>query len=307
VSRTSPSVAIVVVTYNNKDDTRACLASLRELTYQNLRLIVVDNGSFPREDDGLRAELGETADILRIDNNRGYGPGANVGIERALEQGADFVWLVNNDALVDAASLTAVIEAAASDDAAGILSPVITAPVGPEAPSGVWYAGGSIDLARPETRHAHELPTGLAPFPTGYVTGCAMVVRSSVFRDVGLLREDFYLYWEDVDLNLRALRHGWGLVVVPRARVFHKVHGSVPARSIRRYPGRNAMWIVALHADVPTYLHVVIRQAIAVARAWVAAMLRRRPRPWPETLGYLQGIAGAPSAKSRTIRRPPQA
>jgi GT2 family glycosyltransferase len=301
---TLPTVAVVVVTYNNLADTRECLASVRTISYSNVRIIVVDNGSTPREDEVLRAELGETAEVLRVAVNRGYGPGANVGIDRALMLGADFVWLLNNDALVDAASLGALMDAAVQDDRVGILSPVIAAPPGPEAPHGVWYAGGSIDLALAQTRHVHEPPAGVAPFKTEYVTGCAMLVRSSVFREVGLLREDLFLYWEDVDLNLRAIRGGWSLVVVPRATVFHKVHGSIPPRVIRRYPGRNAIWIVALHADMGTFLRAMFHRGTGITRSWISAILRRHAAPWPETLGYLQGIFGAVAARSRAIPRP---
>jgi GT2 family glycosyltransferase len=301
---TLPTVAVVVVTYNNLADTRECLASVRSVSYPALRIIVVDNGSTPREDEILMGELGETAEVLRVPVNRGYGPGANVGIERALVLGADFVWLLNNDALVHVASLSALVEAAVQDDRAGILSPVIDAPRGPEAPDGVWYAGGSIDLARAETHHVHEPPTGSAPFKTEYVTGCAMLVRNSVFRDIGLLREDFYVYWEDVDLNLRASHEGWALMVVPRARVFHKVHGSIPTVVIRRYPGRNAMWIVALHADLATFLRATFHRGTGVARSWVSAILRRRAAPVPETVGYVQGILGASAARARAIPRP---
>ena len=304
VAASSPLVAIVVVTYNNLADTRDCLASIGAIRYPRLLVVVVDNGSTPREDEVLRSELGDAADVLRVATNHGYGPGANVGIEYALTLGADFIWLLNNDALVDATSLGELVNAAISDEDAGVLSPVINAPPSPEAPSGIWYAGGAIDLKHALVAHAPVVAIADTPYRTGYVTGCAMMVRSSVFREVGLLREDLYLYWEDVDLNLRALRAGWGLLVVPRAKAFHKVHGSIPPALIRRYPERNALWIVALHGSMMLFAQAAAHRGTRVARAWVAAMLRRRSAPSPETVGYLLGVIGAGGARSRAPRHP---
>lgn len=302
-----PTVAVVVVTYNNSQDTYACLARLNALTYPDVKVIVVDNGSSPREDGDLEASFGESIEVLRVETNRGYGPGANIGIDRALAIGASFVWLVNNDALVDEGSLSALVDVAVRNGSVGIFSPLITAPQGPESPHGLWYAGGSLALGRAQSAHSQRLPEGTAPFATGYITGCAMLVRSSVFRDVGLLREDLFLFWEDVDLNLRAASKGWGLTVVPSAKVFHKVHGSIPQLAIRRYSGRNALWIVATHADFQTFVRATFHEGRRVARAWISAILRRRAAPWPETIGLVEGVSGALSARSRTARLPASA
>jgi GT2 family glycosyltransferase len=297
---TAPLVAVVVVTYNNITDTRDCLNTVLRLQYPRVHIIVVDNGSEPAEAEGLRAEFGPHVDVIRVSANHGYAPGANAGIRRALGEGADLIWLLNNDAQVSPTSLTALVAEAGADPSAGLLGPLITSPIGHEAPEGIWYAGGTIDLARAETQHVHAEPVDDTAFPTSYMTGCAVLVRASTLREIGLLRDDYYLYWEDADLGLRAQAAGWRLVVVPTARVTHALHGSIPSTVARRFYTRNGLWTAATHGDGRTLLQAGVTVGWRVGRAWIAALARHRPTPWPESIGYLEGIVGALSARNRS-------
>src|SRR5215471_14278631 len=125
MSRThDPLVAIVVLDYNGLDDTLKCLASLCQVSYSALRVILVNNGS---EIDPEPQARGLCASLTAINTgaNLGYAGGNNIGIKRALEQGAEFVLILNNDTTVGPSIVSTLVDAFASDPALGIVGPVI--------------------------------------------------------------------------------------------------------------------------------------------------------------------------------------
>jgi Glycosyl transferase family 2 len=134
--------AIVVVHYANLDDTRGCLRSLRTLSEPPSEVIVVDNASPERDDIVLQDEFGPWATIIRSGLNGGYGFGANVGIRLALERGVDYVWILNNDTVVDALSLSHLRAAMEADASVGIASPLILGSEIEDWSGEVWFAGG---------------------------------------------------------------------------------------------------------------------------------------------------------------------
>ncbi|HMP51437.1 MAG TPA: glycosyltransferase, partial [Candidatus Melainabacteria bacterium] len=118
------AVRILVLHWRGIEHTRACLTSIRSLHYDNFKVLLVDNGS--EQDDGalLKSEFPEI-DLLRLDSNRGFSGGCNAGIGYCLDDGADYIWLLNNDATVDSGTLSALVDAAESDTAAGAVSACI--------------------------------------------------------------------------------------------------------------------------------------------------------------------------------------
>lgn len=134
----SPLVAIVILNWNGGEDTCACVASCRGLTWPNRRIIIVDNGSDDGSEEQLRKECPD-AELIQTGANLGFAGGNNAGIRAALDGGADFVWLLNNDAVAAPDALDALVAALTRHrDAGGAGSKIYYL----ERPETIWYAGG---------------------------------------------------------------------------------------------------------------------------------------------------------------------
>jgi len=120
----TPSVAIIVLNWNGRDDTIACMYSLQKLTYKRYQLIVVDNGSSDDSVSAIRAEF-PSVHVIETGANLGFAEGNNVGIRHALDQGANYVLLLNNDTEVDEHLVDALVDAAESNADGGIFGPKI--------------------------------------------------------------------------------------------------------------------------------------------------------------------------------------
>ncbi len=207
-------VAIIILNYNGADCLRQCLQSVFSLKYTDREVFVVDNNS---ADDSFRiTEKFPGVRTIKNDQNLGFAGGMNVGIRAAQESGADFFWLLNNDATVAPDSLTHLVELLEKYPKIGAASPIILFPEGK-----VWFAGGSIDFVRIRTMHQRELSQKDA-FETGYLTGCAFFIRKKAIEQEGLFDERFFLYYEDADLSVRLKKGGWKLFVELKSKVFHR-------------------------------------------------------------------------------------
>ncbi len=210
-----PKVNIVVLNYNGRDCLKKCLTSLFCLDYPNFEVVVVDNNS---QDGSLElAKLNfSRATFIKNEQNLGFSAGNNVGIKYSLEKMADFVLLLNNDTEVEKDFLSQLIRSAQANERVGILSPLVFGGNGKH----VWFSGGKIDWLRMKTEHTQKLiESDFAE--SDFISGCAMLVRAEVFAKAGLLDEDFFLYWEDVDFSVRAKKAGFSLLVVAGSHVRH--------------------------------------------------------------------------------------
>jgi GT2 family glycosyltransferase len=191
----------------------------------------------------------------------------------------------------------------------GASSPVIDAPIGPEAPNGIWYAGGTANAARASTRHVLEpIEASSGLVPTGFVTGCAMFIRCAALSKVGLFWPELFLYWEDVELCYRLTEAGWKLGVVPAAHLTHMVHGSVPSRLATYYFYRNAVMVAGRHGHARGAARAALALSARAGRRWLACTIKgRRPFPTAETRGLFSGAAAALRGGSRNHRQGSQA
>jgi hypothetical protein len=218
-------VWIVVLNWNGQADTLACLESLQQLHYAERRVVVVDNGSTDGSVDALRSAGPRLAiEIIEAGKNLGYAGGNNLGIRYALDRGADFVLILNNDTTVDAMLLDELVGAAERHPDAGCFGPWIFYM---DEPDRLWFTRSEWDsavsafTAPGKGRLAPELPDDI--MNTEYVCGAALFFRAGIARDIGLLDERFFLVYEDSDWCFRARRAGFGCLMVPAARVWHKI------------------------------------------------------------------------------------
>ncbi|HBI17371.1 MAG: hypothetical protein UR60_C0024G0006 [Candidatus Moranbacteria bacterium GW2011_GWF2_34_56] len=205
-----PKVFIIILNYNGKNILKKTLESVYKLSYPNYQVVVVDNDSMDGSFEEARLSFGKF-NFIKNNQNVGFAAGNNVAIKWALEKMADYVFLLNNDALIEKDSLTKLIDEARKDEAIGILSPVIYRGDSDK----VWFSGGKINWLKMRAEHVDNISE------TQYITGCAMLIKKDVFKKIGLLDEKFFLYYEDADFSFRAARAGFKLKIVKVASVFH--------------------------------------------------------------------------------------
>jgi len=259
--RDTPLISVVVLNWNGADDTLACLDSLESLTYPDFQIIVVDNGSTDDSLGKLRAYSSPyPLVLLETGRNLGYAGGNNVGTRHALEHGADFVLVLNNDTTVAPDLLGQLVDAARRNPDAGVLSARVMYFDNPEK---VWFDGArwnesALQLEWPGQGES-ETNLGTIDHDTDYACGAALFFRAEVARQVGLLDETFFLVWEEVDWCFRARKAGWRCLVVPAARIWHKIGVSFGSESspLRMYFSiRNELLWFSRHASLSARLRL---------------------------------------------------
>jgi GT2 family glycosyltransferase len=217
---TGPSVHILVVNWNGRHHLEAGLPSLLDTTYQGCQVIVLDNGSTDGSQAWLHASFPQVH-LVALGRNRGFAAANNAGMALALSAGADFVALLNNDTRVEPDWLAALVDAAEADPAAAIC----------QARQRTWDGSHEIRFRFiPEWAEAAQARVPVerpgAPSLTPFASGCAMLIRCSALRRIGLFDERYFNYVEDVDLTLRAWIAGYRVLDVPQAIVYHRMTGS---------------------------------------------------------------------------------
>lgn len=275
------NVWAVIPHFGPPEPTLELLDELRSATVAPARVVVVDN------DGGLALDDDETVRVLRPGFNSGYGAAVAAASDAALAAAADWLWVLNNDARPAADCLERLLEAGAAAPRAGILSAVIRYRSGGD----IWYAGGTVSPRTLEVRHLHAV-RGRRPYWTGFITGCAPLLRAALVRELSPLDDGLFMYYEDVDWSLRALEHRWGLLVVPGAEVVHDV---------RREGGRRVFSDAAVYYMVRNRLLVArLRGGLApAAAAGLASPTAVGTLAPPAGAGALWGLRQA--AKSRSL------
>lgn len=231
------TVSIIILNYNGTKDTFACLESIQKLQVigYKLQVVVVDNGSKEK----LKVK-NEKCKVIRSEENLGFSGGNNVGIRYALEQGADYIIILNNDTQVDKNLVEELLEVAESDKKIGIVVPKIYFAKGHEFHKSryketdrgkvIWYAGGNMDWNNIIGFHRGVDQVDHGQFEktesTDLATGCCMMVRREVLENVGLFDEAYFLYYEDADLSIRVKKAGYKIMYVPKALLWHLNAGS---------------------------------------------------------------------------------
>lgn len=209
-----PSVYIVLLNWNSADYTVAAVDSILQLEYSNWEVLIVDNGSTDDSTSKLRRVISDRIHLFELPENLGYTGGCNIGMRRALETGAEYVWLLNNDGIVFRDTLSRLVRVAMSDPQVGLVTPMIASM---EATSHMTYAGGVIYVeARryDETNDPKEAEELEERYPgKGLVIGTAMLIRTSLIRKIGFLDERFFAYYEDIDYSARSIAAGYRNVV----------------------------------------------------------------------------------------------
>jgi GT2 family glycosyltransferase len=257
VSVATPPVFVVVLNWNAEGDTAACLDSFLGQNGARVEILLVDNASADGSGERLQRRYPGVS-YLQTGRNLGYCGGNNQGISWAIAQGAEWVLVVNNDTVAAPDCVRLLLDSASSDERLAAVGPLI---VRHDDPSRVWFAGGRLARARGIGVHrdedalvervAHDVSVPGAPRwrACTFLTGCCLLLRVDALREVGLFREDFFAYGEDVELSIRLARAGWRIAWVPSARLAHRVppRGAPPTPTQIRLRDRNRRRVVRMH------------------------------------------------------------
>jgi GT2 family glycosyltransferase len=273
-----PLVSVVTIHYNHSDVTLQMLASLREVTYPNVEIIVVDNKSTD-EDPGILSDSFPEITLIRSSENLGFAGGNNLGIRKAKGR---YILLLNNDTEVDPGFLEPLVEKLESDPGIGAVSPKIHFY---HTPGTIQYAGFS--PLNPYTVRSHGLGYGMRDTgqfdkdaPTAYLHGAAMMVRMDVVRRVGLLAECYFLYYEELDWSQRIRNAGYRLFYVHNSLVLHKESISTGKMSPLKTYYINRARLLYLRRNVTGLrfpVAVLYQLFIAIPKNALKFLLERRP------------------------------
>lgn len=244
----------VILNTNRCADTLACLASLHQSRYPNQHIIVLDNASTDGSVAAIRQQFPDVqVEVLR--QNKGYAGNNNVGIQLAMVQGAEWIFVLNEDTIVHPDCLTEMMQVAAQDARIGVVGPMV---YHHDEPNVIQSAGGQLDRFW-QARHIGENESDQGQFAqprdVDWLSGCAILVRRQVIEQVGALDERFFYYWEETEWCMRARRAGWRLVHVPQAQLWHKgvQRNYVPSPNVTYYQTRNRLLALQKH-HAPWYV-----------------------------------------------------
>ncbi len=220
---TTPRVAVIVPNYNGARYLEECLSSLLAQGYRDRRVIVVDNASSDGSAEMVERRFPQV-DLVRNPVNTGFAGGCNTGLRRGLEQGAEYLVLVNSDTRAEPDWLEELVAAADTDPCIGLCQSLILLASRPNVINTAgneshYLAFGYCGRYLEEDR---GVPGGVREIP--FASGTAVLARRRMLEEVGLMDEDLFLYQEDLDLSWRARLAGWRVVLAPRSRIHHHYH-----------------------------------------------------------------------------------
>lgn len=274
-----PKVSVVLINWESFEDTSECIESLKREEYDNLEIMVVDNGST----DDSKQKIRENYDgitLVESESNRGFPGGNNLGINEALNNGSEYVFVLNNDTKLHESrdSIRTLVETHTRNPNAGVISPLILNYYDEDK---IWFSEGVIKPNRGEFKHRHmgknaEIIPRDELIENEWVSGCAMMIKSTVFDDVGLMREDYFITNSDVEFSLRVRKAGYSLLTEPKSVIYHKQAASQSSDfQLSYYSSRNKRRLMRESGMLPeimryTYYIWFIKAIVhrAMNRSW---------------------------------------
>ena len=320
-----PKVSIIILNWNGWSDTMECLESLNRLDYSNFEIILIDNGS--KEKPPLVNVQFLKLSIFQVFNeeNLGFAGGNNQGINIALERGADYILLLNNDTTVEPDFLKKLIAVAKENKNYGILGPVINYY---DEPDKIWFAGGQLNWLKTRGTHITDMnkiysSSGISQqrdeveksdfeessrlaslrsnsiLEVDYITGCCLLIKKEVIEKIGLLAEEYFLYYEDTDWCQRARRAGYLCGLAGEAKIFHKQSRSAQefsypyiyyhSRNGLIFASRFGVKILVYLASGWIFLKQIIKIIIGHKKEWAKPVWRGVWDFWRGKKGKLEG------------------
>ena len=268
-------ISIILINYNTPEDTKDCLKSLSKINSKgfNYNVVVVDNAS--KENLTLHPSFLKNhpeVDMIRSESNLGFSGGNNLGIQHAIDKyDSDFYLMLNSDTVVDKDFLSELYQMMRKDPKIGLAVSKIYFHKGFEfwqdsykkedLDKVIWYAGGHMDWDNLLAFHAGVDEVDRGQFEeekeTDFATGCAVMISREVIERVGLLDDDFFLYFEDLDYSLRVKEAGLKVMYCPKSIIWHKISrstGGAGSPLQLYYQTRNRFLLTFKHGELKNKL-----------------------------------------------------
>lgn len=216
---------VIILNYNGGEDTIRCIESVRKSNYNRFKILVVDNGS----EDASHFLLGKMftdIEILQSGKNLGYAGGNNIGIEYALKRGAEYICLLNNDVVIAQDMLSILVENLQEDDKK-VVGPAILF----WNEERVYSTGAIINFWKGTAKFINFEQSyrdiEKKPISCDYLEGTCLMFSERTLREVGMMPEEYFMYFEETEWCCKAKKKGYDVVCIPLAKLWHKGSASV--------------------------------------------------------------------------------
>jgi len=220
-------VSIILVNWNNYKDTCECLDSLGNITYPNYRIIIVDNGSRIALYQKLVSEYPQHR-FIRNEENLGFAVANNVGIRNALEEGTDYVLMLNNDTTVKGDFLEPMVNFLENNRQAGVTGGKICYY---DDIDRIWTIGGDVKLLRGGSIYYGGGEKDRGQYDQikqmTHISGCMSLIKREVLETVGLLSEQYFFRGSEWDFCYRVSKKGYKLYYIPDSVIWHKISQTI--------------------------------------------------------------------------------
>ncbi len=222
----SPKVFVIVLNFNGIKYLKSCLPSLMSQTYSNYQVIVCDNASTDGSANYVKLNF-PSAILIQNRENLGFSKGNNKALKLALDQGADYLQLFNNDTIAEKDVIESLVKTAESNEEIGIVGPKI-----------LDFKNRTLIQEMGMTCDKFGFPAAMktrreSVLEAFYVSGCAMLIKQEVLRKIGGFDEKYFMFSEDLDLCWRTQLAGYTVVVNKAAKVYHASGGSIIGGAIK--------------------------------------------------------------------------
>jgi GT2 family glycosyltransferase len=252
----APSVYTIVLNYNNYADTVETIESVLSLRYDSNFILLIENSSDKKIIQKIRITYPNLA-IIENKKNLGYAGGNNIGIQAAIASGAEYIFLLNNDVILEKDVLEKCVSAMEKSPGCGACQPVIVASQN----KGItWSAGTQLFFGYPRLflKGTKLQKNGIKTAPFGLV-GCAILFRRTALQKTGLFDEDLFLFHEETDWCIRAKKMNFALLIISNAIVCHKISTTIGmfSKIYLYYVGRNWLLVGKKNFSFSFYLYIL--------------------------------------------------
>lgn len=223
-------VGIILVNYNGYEDTIECIESIKKSTYRNYKIVIVDNDSPDGSGKLLNDKYSTDQDIVVLLNeeNAGFSEGNNIGLKYVEKEKLEYILLLNNDTVVEPEFLYELIEGAKKTNFEGLYSGKILYYFDKNK---IWFAGGLYNYLKGTAVHEGVNEKDNDKYydtmrKMEFICGCCIFMDIDVYRQLGKLSDEYFLYAEDLDYSLLAQKKNIPMYYIPDARIYHKVSAS---------------------------------------------------------------------------------
>ncbi len=244
MSKPSPLVYIIVLTWNGKKWLESLFPSLLKTNYPNFHILLVDNDSSDDTERFIRKH--PSVEYLKLPQNIGYAGGNNAGIRYVLKKEPKYICLLNNDTKVMPNWLTELVTVTRSDSAIALTGPMVMDWTGKNISKGTSFMNPYLekDYKNKELKSVYEVDS---------IEGCCMLIRTSVLKKIGLFDETYFAYFEEMDLQRRIKAAGYKIIQATCSKIQHFEKGSQMRddNNLKYLYARNELYFILKNPNNP--------------------------------------------------------